>query len=207
MQQFLAHHKSTIIRIWYGVLAIWFIFFILSTSTLKIQDWLKWGKFSGTISLVLFWITLLPGIMKRFRVTGRFLPLRVSIMLYRRQLGIAMYVLALTHYGWSRALPILTFGGNIWSFSPFEVVGVCAFALLTPIFFTSNDWSVRFFGKHWHTIHALVYVVVWLLFLHVGMQSSGWKTLGTLLIASLELISLLLTKFTRVNSKIPVQNP
>lgn len=207
MQQFLAIHKNVIIKIWYLLLAVWFGFFLFSTRSLKIQEWLEWGSLSGKISLVLFWIILLPGIIKRFRIVGLLLPIRVIIMLYRRQLGIAMYVLALTHYWWSRMLPILAFGGNIWNFSRFELMGVGAFVLLTPVFFTSNEWSVRFFGKYWHTIHGLVYVVIWLLFLHVGMQDSDWKTWGTLLIASLELTSLAWARVTKAPVKIPVQNP
>lgn len=207
MQQFLAVHKNTLIKIWYTLLVSWFVFFLFSVRSMKVQEWLAWGSFSASVSLVLFWITLLPGILKRFQIAGPFLPLRISVMLYRRQLGIGMYVLALTHYWWSRMLPLMAFGGNIWNFSPFELMGVGAFTLLTPVFFTSNEWSVRFFGKFWHTIHALVYIVIWLLFLHVGMQGNSWQSWGTLVVASLELASLVRARFTKAPPQIPVQNP
>jgi sulfoxide reductase heme-binding subunit YedZ len=137
--------------------------------------------------------------MKRFQIAGWLLPVRTLLMLYRRQLGVTMYVLALTHLLWSRFLPTLTAGGDIWLFSPFEIAGLFAFILLTPIFITSNDWSVINLKSWWDTIHSLVYVVIWLLFLHVGLQTAGWKALVTLIIASLEAFSLFSARLRAAN--------
>jgi sulfoxide reductase heme-binding subunit YedZ len=158
---------------------------------LSINSWVWLGKKSGTISLIVFWIVLLPGMMKRFQIVGWLLPIRTILMLYRRQLGVTMYTLALAHYWWVRMLPILSVGGNIWLFSPFEIMGLTAFSLLTPLFFTSNDWSVKYLGQWWNKIHSLVYVVIWLLFLHISLQSVGWKAFITLIVAALELFSLI----------------
>jgi sulfoxide reductase heme-binding subunit YedZ len=122
-------------------------------------------------------------------------------------MGITMYVFALTHHWWSRFLPILKIGGNIWLFSPFEIMGVTAFILLTPVFITSNDWSVRTLGHFWRTVHALVYIVVWLLFLHIALQGVGWRAFGTLIIASFELFSLIWAKVSNPAREKPPQTP
>lgn len=197
MQQFLASHKPQLAKVWYALLIVWLVFFGISTQTHSPLEWLELGSLSGQTSLVLFWIVLLPSMLKRYGVSGKLLPLRTTLTLYRRQLGIAMYIFALTHYWWSRMLPILALGGNVWYFSPFELAGLAAFSLLTPVFFTSNDWGVRTLGRHWKTLHSVVYVVIWLLFVHVGFQRLDWKAIGTLLIAVAELGSLIRAKLVR----------
>jgi sulfoxide reductase heme-binding subunit YedZ len=103
---------------------------------------------------------------------------------------------------WVRFLPILSLGGNLWFFSPFELAGVAAFTLLTPVFITSNEWSVRTLGRAWRTIHALVYLVIWLVFLHVALQGALWQTGGTLLVAAVETVSLLWAKMETKNATV-----
>jgi sulfoxide reductase heme-binding subunit YedZ len=199
LQQFLLINKRVIIKIWYALLIGWFLFFLVSIQLTPISFWIYLGKKTATVALITFWITLMPGMMKRFQIAGWLLPVRTLLMLYRRQLGITMYVLALTHVFWSRFLPILTAGGDIWRFNSFQLAGLIAIILLTPVFITSNDWSVKNLGKWWDIIHALVYVVVWILFLHVALQSTGWKTLITLIIASLEAFSLFWARLQTAN--------
>ncbi len=201
LQQFLAVNKKTIVRWWHVVLIIWFAFFLLSTQLFSVRFWLEIGKLSGTASLITFWIVLTPGILKRFQIGAWLLPIRTILMLFRRQLGITMYVLALTHYWWSRMMPILSFGGDIFSVQPSELMGLIAFALLTPLFFTSNNWAVKHLGRWWDRIHSLVYVVIWILFLHVGLQEFGWKTFITLIVAAVELFSLIWAKSLAVKNQ------
>src|SRR3990172_5514033 len=192
MQRWLVVNKLKLIRIWYTLLGGWLVFFLISLKTLGIGEWTWWGRQSATAALIFFWLTLIPGILKRFQLGGRLIPIRTLMVLYRRQMGITMYVFALTHLLWSRFLSIFKIGGNIWLFSPFEIIGLSAFILLTPVFITSNDWSVRMLGRWWRTLHALVYIVIWLLFLHLALQSNlGWKTFITLIMAALELFSLI----------------
>lgn len=196
MQRFFALHKNTIVTLWYALLACWLLFFVATTQLLTIRDWLSWGPLSGSISLVVFWITLLPGMMKRFRLGGALIPLRTTLMLFRRQMGITMYLFALTHLLWSRILPIINLNGDLTRMSPFEAAGMLAFVLLTPVFITSNEWSVRTLGRAWHTVHALVYLVIWIVFLHVALQGTVWQTWGTFIVAVLETASLIWAKIT-----------
>ncbi|OGJ37683.1 MAG: hypothetical protein A2383_02175 [Candidatus Pacebacteria bacterium RIFOXYB1_FULL_39_46] len=194
LQQFLLQKKIIIVKVWHLLLIAWLVFLALSTQLLSITSWIWWGTKSATISLIVFWIVLLPGMMKRFQIVGWLLPIRTLLLLYRRQLGVTMYLLALTHWGWSRLLPLIASSSNPWLFNPFEIFGLIAFTLLTPLFFTSNDWSVRHLGKQWNTLHSLVYVVIWLLFFHIALQEVSWKALVTLIVASLEFFSLIWAK-------------
>lgn len=204
MQKFLALHKARIVQVWYALLIAWLGFFLYSATQLSFLEWLPLGTLSASVSIVAFWLALTPGIMKRLNFSNALLPLRTSLMLYRRQIGITMYLFALTHFFWSRALPIYTLGGDLTVMSPFEVMGMTAFTLLTPVFLTSNEWSVRTFGRRWKTIHALVYIVVWILLLHIGFQGTSWQATGTLIVAVLETISLFWDILRR--SKKPVEN-
>ena len=194
MQHWLIVNKLKLIKIWYALLIAWFLFFLVSIPLLGIRQWVWLGQKSASISIVVFWLTLMPGILKRFKITGVLLPLRTVMMLYRRQMGITMYVFALTHHWWVRFLPILKINGDFWQFSLFEWIGFTAFVLLTPVFITSNEWSVRTLGHFWRTLHALVYIVVWLLFLHIALQGTSWQAFVTLVVASLETFSLIWDK-------------
>lgn len=194
MQRWLIEHKTSIIRFWYGALIAWFLFFLLSTQLSSVQFWVWIGKKVGTVALITFWIVLIPGMMKRFQITGWLLPVRTVLMLYRRQIGVTVYVLATTHYWWSRMLPLLSVGADIFTFRTFEIMGVTAITLLTPLFLTSNDWSLKHLGKWWNRIHSLVYIVIWILFLHVALQDLSWKAFVTLIVAAFELFSLIWAK-------------
>jgi sulfoxide reductase heme-binding subunit YedZ len=203
MQRWLLIHKTQIIKVWYAGLIAWFTFFLISLNLLTMNQWLWFGRQAATVAIVVFWLTLMPGILKRLKIAGPLLPLRTLMMLYRRQMGITMYVFASTHLVWSRFWPIFILGGHLWQFSTFELMGVTAFLLLTPVFITSNEWSVRTMGHWWRTVHALVYIVVWVLFLHISLQTTGWRSLGTLAVASIELFSLI---WNKLQTPAPVNN-
>lgn len=49
---------------------------------------------------------------------------------------------------------------------PFITVGALAFILLLPLALTSNAWSMKRLGRHWKTLHRLVYLIAPLAVLH-----------------------------------------
>src|SRR5688572_19515336 len=86
---FLVSHKK---NIGYGIGIFWFLhlsFFLISTQEIFMPYWRELGEKSATFSLVTFLVTLAPGIMKRFSLTtGVFLPIRASMTLFRKEIGI-----------------------------------------------------------------------------------------------------------------------
>lgn len=148
--------------------------------------WYELAKKGGELALLIFSAILLPGMARRFRVK---IPFVSVITFFRRQLGITMFLLAFWHYATVRLATQLMYGISLSRIPFFEVAGMTALFLTAPLFFTSNNWSVRILGPWWKRIHRLVYVIVWLLFLHVALQASGWGiVIG--LVAVTELASL-----------------
>lgn len=146
------------------------------------------GIHAGQIAVVLFCFSILAGIMRRFGIRHASVAFLTSI---RRHLGISMFALAFLHYSSIRLFPIL-FGGVALNLEPplFELFGVLSFFLLSPLFFTSNDWSVRHFGVWWKRIHSLVYIIVWSIFLHLSFQEVSVFSVLIGVCAVLETISL-----------------
>ncbi len=126
----------------------------------------------GKYAIVCYFITLIPGIFRRFKITH---PLLIILTTFRRQIGIFTYLLAFGHYFLMRgALQLKT--GMIFAPPIFEVMGVTALLLLTPLFITSNDLSLKKLGKWWKKIHQLTYLALGLVLLHVILQRlSVWS--------------------------------
>jgi methionine sulfoxide reductase heme-binding subunit len=133
------------------------------------------AKLFGQIALVLYVLTAIPGIMRRF---GKFTKPVSLLMMFRRYIGIAMYLFVLLHGSVERLFSIMK--GAPAPVTPviFELFGTVASMLLIWMFLTSNDKSVNTLGKWWHRIHNLTYIVVWLIFVHVALQGlSIWTVL------------------------------
>ncbi|MFZ5437983.1 MAG: ferric reductase-like transmembrane domain-containing protein [Patescibacteria group bacterium] len=191
LQKFVATNQKAVIRFSY-LLMITLIGLVVTTYLVKDYRvyWSELGKKAATLSLILFWVTLIPGILKRFQLTGIFMPIRVIIMLFRKEIGILMFLLAFAHYFWSRFLPILVIKGDLLAFSLFEIFGLGALVLAFPMFITSNDLSIQKLGKVWKLIHSATYIIIWLLFLHVVLRNPDIKALITLILGCLTLASL-----------------
>lgn len=56
---------------------------------------------------------------------------------------------------------------------PFITVGFTAFVLLLPLALTSTDGMLRRLGRHWATLHRLIYVVAVLAILHFWWMRAG----------------------------------
>lgn len=140
----------------------------------------------GQVALYLFLSTLIPGILKRFKVLPLF---SASIILFRRHLGILMYSLALFHSMYLSTIPMLmTQGFNIKSLSTHEVYGSLAVLILFPVWLTSNDYSQKKLGKFWKTTQRLTYIAIIFIFLHVATVSQK-AMVATAIIFAFEIIS------------------
>ncbi len=150
------------------------------------ETFYRLGKLCGEAALGLLGVVIVPGILGRLKI-----EIRISrvITLFRRQLGITVFLLALSHYMLLRLLPI---AAGIFPFSlpvGFEVFGSIALFVLFALFVTSNNYSMRKLGLWWKRLHRFVYIAVGVLALHTIFQKiSPWSIfIGTLFI--LEIIS------------------
>ena len=192
--QRLAVNKSRVLigfRIGYSlILVLLGIFFYYNLIKINLIEMYMTGIWAGRSAIVIFSFVLLPGILKRFGLQWQ---IRSILMLFRRQLGVLTYGLIFLHYASILLFPVLT--GRI-KINPllvpqFQLFGLSALYLLTPLFLTSNDWSTKYLGKWWGRLHKLVYVVAWLIFGHVAFQSNMLYSSIIGITATLELISLI----------------
>jgi methionine sulfoxide reductase heme-binding subunit len=117
------------------------------------------GEFAYTLLLII----LIAGPLSR--VSG--IKLLSTPLLFRRELGICMGMLALLHY--------LTFLIANWQFlqeNPPEpalwiISGFWAMIFTALLLITSNNWAVKKMGKWWKRLHRLVYVILLLVVLHI----------------------------------------
>lgn len=124
------------------------------------------GKF-GTLSMLLFVTSLLPGIFQRFKVLPLF---SASIVLFRRQIGILMYFLAMVHSMYISSIPaIVNQSFDLNSMPKNVLAGMLTLSVLFPVWITSNDISQRKFGKWWKYIQRLTYIAMLFLFAHVAL--------------------------------------
>lgn len=98
------------------------------------------------------------------RLTG------ISLMRFRRALGVLCFAYALPHVlAW-----VVMDMGLLWSQMardivkrPYLLFGMLSFVLLLPLALSSNDWSIRTLGaKAWRNLHKAVYVAAPLAALH-----------------------------------------
>lgn len=175
--------------------------FLVGFSFLETQEqWYpliyKLGRFLGRASLVLLGIVVLPGILGRFRVEIR---LTRIITLLRRQLGIAVFLLAIAHYVLVRLVPTLIgiFKLEIPYPTLYENLGAVALFVMFWMFITSNNLSQKKLGKWWKFLHRFVYVAIWALVLHTGLQKISIWTLGIAIVGVLEVISWIYYLFSK----------
>jgi len=190
--QFLVRNKSNLVKFisffsvltWLTVL----IFAIWTAKGINVVFIYEIGILSGQIAVILFCLTILPGISRRLRFKASMVTL---LMIIRRQLGIAMFSVAFLHYSSIRLFPIL-FAGVSMNLNPplFEIFGVLT---LFPLFFlliTSNNFAVKSLKSWWGRVHKIVYISIWALFLHIALQEFGIWTIVIGTFALMETLSL-----------------
>ncbi|MCB9813674.1 MAG: ferric reductase-like transmembrane domain-containing protein [Pseudomonadales bacterium] len=144
------------------------------------------GNSLGTLALLLFLTTLLPGIFSRFKV---FPLVGASIVLFRRQIGILMFIVAMIHSFYVSTIPAVmtgTFGPEFVTSR--EILGSLSLIILLPVWLTSNNISQKFFGKFWINIQRLTYFALIAIFAHVALTSYK-SALIALIVLLLEIFS------------------
>lgn len=135
------------------------------------------GQFFGSMALLLYSLTLIPGILKRLQLWQEYtLPVAQILTLFRRHMGILMFLMLFVHLLFMFVLPLAERGelnllgdqirnGQLWGF--------LALFMLLPLWITSNDTSVQLLGS-WRTIiHRLTYVILAVLILHAYSMGSA----------------------------------
>lgn len=137
---------------------------------LTVGERAEYGKNMGTLSLILFIITLIPSMIRRFGLSKEFSLLIKLTLPVRRQFGILMFMTAFTHYLAMKVIPTLQFKLPP-SLPDYQAFGLAAIILSLALFITSNNWSTRKLKSNWKKLHRLTYVIGWLIFGHVLLIS------------------------------------
>lgn len=129
----------------------------------------------GQAGLILYVLTLIPGIVRRFGKNYKSVSL---LMIFRRYLGLTMFFCVVYHYMAMRGVTVLTTGKLFENILLFEGMGMIAFFGLFLLAVTSNDVSTNKLGVWWGRIHGTTYGIVWFIFLHTALQKmSIWSLL------------------------------
>lgn len=103
---------------------------------------------------------------------------RVSLVKYRRALGVTAFFLVLYHLCVWAFLDVQTLGRVVADIvkRPYITIGMLAFVILIPIAATSNNWSIRRLGPVvWRRIHWFTYPAIVLGGVHFVMLRKGWQ--------------------------------
>lgn len=186
-------NRQLVIQLFQAAYAVWFLFMLVAvwanlTGSPVAYMLYPIGAKMGILAVLLFQAVTLPGMLGRFGLRHPFITIGV---LFRRHTGISMFLAGLAHGLIVSTLPNIAMGAPLFPRFGYELFGILTLALLTPLFLTSNLYSMKNLGKNWKRIHKLIYPAFWLIVLHVGLQGSiGW----TILVAGaglLEILSLL----------------
>lgn len=157
---------------------------------------------SGRAAIIVYILTTIPGISKRFGIRHKLISL---LMIFRRYIGITMYLLALYHFWIVKGVGVLFHALPLFPIVLFQSMGVTAATLLFLLFATSNDVMLSKLKVWWYRIHELTYVAVWFIFLHVALQRISIWTILIGLTAIAQVSSHLYNKFHK--SKLPNLQP
>ncbi len=164
------------------LLLIWFLaLFTALNNPQQVFVVLEIGGKLGTASLLLFSLTLLPGIIMRLKMVPKIsLPIATLITPFRRHLGILMFITAFVHMSFSSTLPYIAIQLISTSkvvlpppFRLFEQIALIGWLLLLPVWLTSNDFSMKKLGKWWKRLQRISYIALWLIFIHVALQTES----------------------------------
>jgi len=101
----------------------------------------------------------------------------VSLLRYRRALGLMAFYYGLMHFSaymiLDQALNLQTVVEDIAK-RPFITIGMAALVLMIPLALTSNRWSIRKLGPNWNRLHKLIYVIAAAGALHFIIGVKGW---------------------------------
>ncbi|MEX0617197.1 MAG: ferric reductase-like transmembrane domain-containing protein [Candidatus Woykebacteria bacterium] len=142
----------------------------------------------GRLALVVLLITLTPGILGRFNIQIK--AIRI-ITLFRRRLGILVFLLAFTHASLMFLPKIVKIEPFLIPPPTFQIFGILALTILSFMFLTSNNFSVRRLGPWWKRLHRLVYVALLFILLHTALQRTSIWSISAGVFFALEISSLI----------------
>lgn len=133
----------------------------------------QWGVWCGRIAITLYCITLIPGMTKRFGLTHKLFSL---IRIFRRYIGISVFLFALTHASFVR---LILFLPQVLEFRIlFQTFGLASLVLMFFMFLTSSDFSVNKLGIWWYRLHWVTHIIMITALLHTLLQRvSVWSIL------------------------------
>lgn len=148
---------------------------------------LETGDTTLLILLVTLWISPLRAIFPKSRLLK-------LIVRHRRMMGVSCFVYALLHLT-IYLLDYTTLAVMLENFTrPFIISGALAFIILLAMAITSTNWAVKKMGfKNWKILHRLVYLAVFLVFLHLFLKEKS-----NVLVTFLYFIPLLLAECYRL---------
>lgn len=205
---FATANRNSIIKLFQLAYLFWILFMSLavwanlSGSTLAFLIY-PIGLKLGTLSALLFIVVTLPGILGRFGMRHPFISLGI---MFRRHTGISMFLAGLAHGLIVSTLPNIAMGAPLFPRFGYELFGMLSLAILTPLFLTSNLYSMKRLGKNWKRIHKLIYVAFWFIALHIGMQGKLPETALIVLTGVLECVSLIYV-WKKSTPPVVTQNP
>lgn len=176
----------------YLFFVLYFCLFLLVLSSFYFPIVSLISNFFGQLSLLLYILTLLPGIATRFKII--LLPFTV-LRLYRRHIGISMYLFALSH---------MILSGVLFSQEPFIFFSQIAMIILFILFITSNNFSQTKLNQLWFKIQQLTYFVMFFIFLHVALIDFGILSILLLLTIVLQIFSFVYKRYT---TSCPILSP
>jgi sulfoxide reductase heme-binding subunit YedZ len=171
---------------------------------LKVGERVEYGKNMGTLSLVIFIITLIPSMIRRFGLAKEFSLLIKFTLPVRRQFGILMFMTAFAHYLAMKVIPTLQFKLPP-SLPIYQAFGLAAIILSLALFITSNNWSTRKLKSNWKKLHRLTYIIGWLIFGHVFLISLNSEEVISIqalaigIVMVLEMASLIKVRVSKVS--------
>lgn len=145
---------------------------LIGSYFLPLFELYEMGEWIGRVALVLLWLVLLPGIIKRLELKGKIAKLGINLKVIRRQLGILIFQFGFIHYSWMTLFFYLKrgFPTDPSVIPVYQTFGLLALVLFLPLYLTSNNLSTKHLKKAWHWLHRLIYVATLLLVFHVGLN-------------------------------------
>lgn len=167
--------KSSLIIKWLPL--VYFCFALFVWFNLNTRLGYRLSNLFGEISVGLYVLTLIPGIASRLGI--KYIVINV-IRIYRRHLGISMYLLAFAHF-FIKKFP--NFVSDFSTIPVFELMGSIALFIMFLLFLTSNNISQKVLATNWFRLQRLTYIGMFFIFLHLTLLEVGkWGILMGLVI-------------------------
>ena len=128
------------------------------------------NQFFAQSAVYSFIITMIPGIIRRFELSGFFKKIQTTLMFSRSHMGILMFLAATVHYLFISFYPTIQRGG-LQEITLLGAFGAIALLASFPLFVTSNTLSKKILKKNWQKLHRISYLITWSIFIHVVLSS------------------------------------